>query len=34
MGEAVWQLVPLYPTLHEVHVHEPVVLPTVPPLMQ
>ena len=31
---AVWQLVPLYPALHEVQVHTPLVPPTVPPLMQ
>ena len=31
---AVWQLVPPYPKLHDVHVHDPVVPPTVPPLMQ
>ena len=28
-----WQPEPSYPTLH-VHVHDPVVPPTVPPLMQ
>jgi hypothetical protein len=31
---SVWQFVPSYPALHDVHVHEPVVPPMVPPLMQ
>ena len=31
---AVSQLVPLYPASHPVHVHESVVPPMVPPLMQ
>ena len=30
----VWQLVPVYPTSHNVHVHAPDVPPIVPPLMQ
>ena len=33
-GLAVWQLVPSYPSSHDVHVHDPVVPPTLPPLMQ
>ena len=33
-GLAVWQPVPSYPSSHDVHVHDPVVPPTVPPLMQ
>ena len=33
-GITVWQLAPPYPALHAVHVHDPVVPPTVPPLMQ
>ena len=32
--DAVSQLVPLYPASHPVHVHDPVVPPMVPPLMQ
>ena len=31
---AVWQLSPSYPVSHDVHVHDPVVPPTVPPLIQ
>ena len=33
-GITVWQLEPSYPASHPVHVHDPVVPPTVPPLMQ
>ena len=32
-ASATWQLAPPYPALHPVHVHDPVVPPTVPPLM-